>query len=83
MFAGSKNGGLNFATLMTLVASCEKNGINSEKYLAVVLLRMRHIKEEDYDIELPALLLHRWQPPEPVESPPEIDAIVLKEKNDT
>lgn len=62
LFAGSKNGGLNFATLMTLVASCEKNGINPEQYLADVLIRIHKTAPEDY----PGLLPHRWKPPETV-----------------
>lgn len=59
LFFGHEDAGHNFAVLYTLVASCEKNGVNAIDYLADVLTRVQthpaHRIEE--------LLPHRWKPP--------------------
>jgi transposase len=61
LFFGNEDAGNNFAVLYTLVASCEKNGVNAIEYLTDVLTRVQthpaHRTEE--------LLPHRWKPPEP------------------
>jgi transposase len=60
LFFGNEAAGQDFAVLYTLVASCEKNGVNAIDYLADVLTRVHshpaHRVEE--------LLPHRWKPPD-------------------
>jgi transposase len=63
LFVGNEDAGHNLAGLYTLVASCEKHGVNAIAYLSDVLTRiqthpMNRIQE---------LLPHRWKPPD---SPP-------------
>lgn len=56
LFAGSKQGGVNLAGLMTIVSTCEKHGINPEEYMKDVLLRI-HTHPKD---QLDDLLPHNW-----------------------
>ena len=59
LFFGNEDAGNNFAVLYTLVASCEKNGINAIDYLTDVLTRLSsHPAKRIAD-----LLPHRWKPP--------------------
>jgi len=50
--------------LYTLVASCEKLGINAIDYLTDVLMRVQtHAASRIHE-----LLPHRWKPPDPTPS---------------
>lgn len=61
LFVGSEESGHDLAVLYTLVASCEKNGVNPIAYLTDVLTRVQtHPAREIHD-----LLPHRWKPPKP------------------
>jgi transposase len=61
LFVGGQGPGENLAILYTLVASCEKHGINPLDYLIDVLTRVHaHPARDVLD-----LLPHRWKPPEP------------------
>src|SRR5690606_19351323 len=64
LFVGSQEAGENLAVLYTLVASCEKNGINPVAYLPDVLTRVQH--HPVHRIE--ELLPHRWKPPDAAHS---------------
>ena len=64
LFVGSQEAGENLAVLYTLVASCEKNGINPVAYLTDVLTRVQH--HPVHRIE--ELLPHRWKPPDAAHS---------------
>jgi hypothetical protein len=60
LFYGNEQAGHNFAVLYTLVASCEKHGVNAIAYLTDVLTRVhRHPARE-----IRALLPDRWKPPD-------------------
>lgn len=61
LFVGNEEAGHNLAGLYTLVASCEKNGVNAIAYLTDVLTRVQ--KHPASRIE--ELLPHRWKPPDP------------------
>jgi transposase len=61
LFVGHEESGHDLAVLYTLVASCEKNGVNPVAYLTDVLLRVH--KHPAHRIE--ELLPHRWKPPDP------------------
>jgi transposase len=56
---GNPESGKNYATLMTLVSTCELNGVNPEEYLQDVLLRARHATTPD---QIADLLPHNWKP---------------------
>lgn len=58
LFAGSDVAGDHLATLMTLVRSCEANGINPRDYLADVLLRIQTHPAARIDELLP----DAWRP---------------------
>jgi transposase len=62
LFVGNEEAGHDLAVLYTLVASCEKNGINPVAYLTDVLTRVQ--KHPAHRIE--ELLPHRWKPPDVV-----------------
>lgn len=65
LFFGNEDAGNNFAVLDTLVASCEKNGVNAIDYLTDVLTRVQtHPASRVED-----LLPHRWKPPPPAPPP--------------
>ncbi len=59
LFLGHDEAGDNLAILQTLVASCAKNGINPQHYLADVLIRIQDHPASQID----ALLPHNWRPP--------------------
>jgi len=60
LFVGHEDAGHNLAGLYTLVASCEKNGVNAITYLTDVLTRIQtHPASRIQD-----LLPHRWKPPD-------------------
>lgn len=59
LFVGNPESGENYATLMTLVSTCELNGVNPEEYLQDVLLRDRHATTSD---QIADLLPHNWKP---------------------
>ena len=59
LFFGHEDAGHNFAVLYTLVASCEKNGVNAIDYLADVLTRVQTHPAN----RIEELLPHRWKPP--------------------
>lgn len=60
LFVGGEIPGHNLAVLYTLVASCEKHGINPLDYLTDVLTRVHsHPARDVLD-----LLPHRWKPPD-------------------
>lgn len=61
LFVGGQGPGENLAILYTLVASCEKHGINPLDYLIDVLTRVHSHPARD----VLELLPHRWKPPEP------------------
>jgi transposase len=56
LFAGNKNAAENLAGLYSLMASCELHGINPEKYLRDVLIRVHTHSQTKLDELLP----HRW-----------------------
>jgi transposase len=60
LFFGNEDAGHNFAVLYTLVASCEKHGVNAIDYLADVLTRVHSHPAARVDELLP----HRWKPPD-------------------
>jgi transposase len=60
LFVGSEDAGHDLAVLYTLVASCEKHGVNPIDYVTDVLTRVQsHPARDVLD-----LLPHRWKPPE-------------------
>jgi transposase len=60
LFVGHEDAGHNIAGLYTLVASCEKHGVNAIAYLTDVLTRVQtHPASRIHD-----LLPHRWKPPD-------------------
>ena len=59
LFVGNENAGDNLAVLYTLVASCEKHGVNAIAYLTDVLTRVQsHPARRIHE-----LLPHVWKPP--------------------
>lgn len=60
LFFGHQEAGENFAVLYTLVASCEKHGVNAIDYIADVLTRVH----EHPSARVAELLPHRWKPPD-------------------
>ena len=66
LFVGNADAGDRYATLMSLVTSCVQNDLNTETYLADVLIRIQSPPMSQID----DLLLHRWKPPSP--GPPSI-----------
>lgn len=61
LFFGNEEAGKHFAVLYTLVASCEKHGVNAITYLTDVLIRVQTHPASRIDELLP----HRWKPPDP------------------
>lgn len=61
LFFGNEEAGKHFAVLYTLVASCEKNGVNAITYLTDVLTRVQTHPAS----RVQELLPHRWKPPGP------------------
>jgi len=59
LFIGNEQAGHDFAVLYTLVASCEKHGVNAIDYLTDVLTRVQTHPAKKIDELLP----HRWKPP--------------------
>jgi transposase len=58
LFVGSEDAGHDIAVLYTLVATCEKHGVNPIDYLTDVLIRVHtHPARTVHD-----LLPHRWKP---------------------
>ncbi|MDY7110165.1 MAG: IS66 family transposase [Planctomycetota bacterium] len=67
LFAGSENGGATAAVLFSLIATCERHGVDPLAYLRDVLARIPATPVG----ELRDLLPDRWQPlPEPSPEPP-------------
>jgi hypothetical protein len=60
LFVWHNEAGANLAGLMSLLTTCEANGINPEEYLANVLLRVRTHPASRLDELLP----HLWRPPD-------------------
>jgi transposase len=60
LFVGNEKAGHDLAILYTLVASCEKNGVNPIAYLTDVLMRVQTHPASRIDELLP----HRWKPPD-------------------
>jgi transposase len=60
LFFGNEEAGHDFAVLYTLVASCEKHGVNAIEYLTDVLTRVHSHPASRIDELLP----HRWKPPD-------------------
>jgi len=60
LFVGGELPGHNLAVLYTLVASCEKHGVNPIDYLTDVLTRVHSHPARDVIDLLP----HRWKPPD-------------------
>jgi len=61
LFVGGEQPGHDLAVLYTLVASCEKHGLNPIDYITDVLTRV-HTHPARRVVEL---LPHRWRPPDP------------------
>ena len=60
LFVGHEEAGKNLAVLYTLVATCERHGVNAIAYLTDVLIRVQtHPASRIED-----LLPHRWKPPD-------------------
>lgn len=59
LFFGNEDAGKNLVGLLSLIATCVKNGINPEEYLADVIMRLADHPQS----ELEQLLPHRWAPP--------------------
>lgn len=64
LFVGNDEAGENLAGLMSLLATCEANGVNPEAYLADVLMRVN----THPNARLDELLPHRWTPAPVVDS---------------
>ena len=60
LFFGNEAAGHDFAVLYTLVASCEKHGVNAIDYLTDVLTRVQTHPAS----KIEELLPHRWKPPD-------------------
>lgn len=60
LFVGNEDAGHNLAGLYTLVASCEKHGVNAIAYLTDVLTRVQTHPAR----KIEELLPHRWKPPD-------------------
>lgn len=60
LFVGNEDAGNNLAVVYTLVATCEKHGVNAIDYLSDVLLRVQ--RHPAHRVE--ELLPHRWKPPD-------------------
>lgn len=60
LFVGDDVAGENLAVLQTVVATCIANDVNSEEYIADVLLRLDDTRSSDIDSLLPM----NWQPRE-------------------
>jgi transposase len=60
LFFGNEKAGKHFAVLYTLVASCEKQGVNAIEYLTDVLTRVHSHPAT----RIGELLPHRWKPPD-------------------
>jgi len=60
LFVGGEEPGHNLAVLYTLVASCEKHGVNPVEYITDILTRVQSHPARD----VAALLPHRWKPPD-------------------
>lgn len=65
LFVGNEDAGHDLAVLYTLVASCEKNGVNPVAYLTDVLTRVQTHPANRIDELLP----HRWRPPDEIAQP--------------
>ena len=65
MFCGSEAGGRTMATVLSVISSAQRNGLEPWSYLKHVLTRLAELrdagKEKDRD-ELSRLLPNRWQP---------------------
>ena len=59
LFVGHEDAGENLAVLYTLVATCEKHGVNPIAYLIDVLTRV----QKHPAARVAELLPHRWKPP--------------------
>ncbi len=59
LFVGHDEAGENLAALLSLLATCEANGVNPVAYLADVLVRVNTHPASRLDELLP----HKWQPP--------------------
>jgi transposase len=68
LFVGHKESGEDHAVLYTLVASCEKNGVNPVAYLTDVLTRVQTHPAS----KIQELLPHRWKPPDLVSIEPRV-----------
>jgi transposase len=60
LFTGGEEPGHNLAVLYTLVATCEKHGVNPIDYITDVLTRVQTHPARD----VAELLPHRWKPPD-------------------
>ena len=60
LFFGHENAGQNFAVLYSLVASCEKHGVNAIDYLTDVLIRVQKHPAS----RIQELLPDQWKPPD-------------------
>jgi transposase len=61
LFVGTDGAGANLASLYSLIATCEANGVNPVAYLADVLLPVQTHPASRIDELLP----HRWKPTAP------------------
>lgn len=59
LFVGNDESGNRLAGLCSLVKSCERNGVNPEKYLIAVLSNLDAIRESNIEEWLP----HKWRDP--------------------
>jgi len=57
LFVGHDEAGENHAVVLSLVATCQANGVNPQAYLADILLRMQSWPQAKLDDLLP----HNWQ----------------------
>ena len=57
LFVGNDNGGTSMATLASFAATCKDNGVDFEKWLADVLVRLDTCPES----EIKTLLPHNWK----------------------
>ena len=59
LFAGSESGGESVAILYSLIQTCQLNGVNSEVYLAnVIMIRIQYHQ----NAKIEELLPHHWKP---------------------
>ncbi len=53
LFVGNEDAGRNLATLQTIVATCNANGVNPKAYIKNILIRVQNTPSSEIDSLLP------------------------------